>query len=111
MITVSIEVDIPANNASVDALMSQRDFRAGLHPLAAPRDFPLHLRSLSHRTVHDLTGAAPVNRPATLSFGINGGPLQTVPVRLPASGVYPWVLMTGCGDEANLISATKLPQE
>lgn len=98
--TVVVECDIPQPQSHVDALMSRREFRAGLHPLDAPRDFPLHLRALSNRTVN--AGAFPVSKPASLSFSINGGELQKTTVHLPEAGVYPWALLNGEGDEVSI---------
>lgn len=66
-----------------------------------------HLRALSMRTVQHLTGASPVSKPATLSFSINGGELQTTDVHLPQAGVYPWVSLSGDSDEVTM-TVTKL---
>lgn len=86
--TVVVECDIPQHRSSVDALVSRKSFCAGLHPLDAPRDFPLHLQTLSMRTVQHLTGKSPVTRPASLSFSIDGGERHSTNVHLPAAGVY-----------------------
>ena len=88
--------------------MTRREFIGGLHPLDAPRNYPTHLRSLNKRTAHELTGAAPVQKPASLSFRINGGELQTTGVHLPEAGVHPWALLTGEGDEVTLVSVKNL---
>ena len=111
--TVVIDCEIPQRPTSVDAIMSRREFTSGLHPLDAPRDLPLHLRPMAKRSVEELTGAPglPVTKQASLSFSINGGELLPTGVRLPEAGVYPWALLTGEGDEVQLVSMTKLSGE
>lgn len=94
--TIVVECDIPPHNSPVDALNSRRDFTHGLHPLDAPRDFPLHLQALSMRTA----GGSPITKAASLSFSVNGGQVHTTPVHLPEAGVYPWVQLTGEGEVA-----------
>ena len=66
--TVVIECDIPCHRSQLDAMMARRSFMGGCHPLDVPRDFPLHMRALSQRTMQGLTGAAPVAKPASLAF-------------------------------------------
>lgn len=106
--TVVIECDIPARRSPVEALVARRDFRAGLHPLDAPREYPPHLRSMSVRSVDQLSGHPAVSRQPSLSFSVDGGGLTTTAVRLPEAGVYPYCMLTAQDDEVALVSVTKL---
>jgi len=105
--TIAIECDIPAHNSLEDEISSKRSYTHTLHPLDGPRNFPLHMESLQERSVHALTGS-PVTKPGWLSFSVDGGEMVRTRVQLPACGVYPWVLLTGDGDEVTMTSCKKL---
>ena len=107
LLKIAVVCDIPPHATNEDAVLAGRAFRASLHPLEAPREYPLHLRAISARTVHAFTGSRIV-KPSSLAFSINDGELQPTSVQLPTSGVYPWVLMSGEGDQVELVSVTKI---
>ena len=102
-VTVVAVCDMGTSSTSDnDAVIARHDFRAGLHPLEAPRIYPEHLKSMATRSIYQLT------RPATLSFSVNGGEMQTTSIHLPEAGVYPWLLVTGQGDDVTLVSVTQI---
>ena len=106
-LTVVVEVDIPPHASAEDAAVARRDIPATYgHPLDMAREFPLHMKPMSSRNVHYLTGS-PISKPSSLSFSVNDGPMVDAGVRLPA-GVYPWVQLTGQGDAVELVSIKNL---
>lgn len=105
--TIAIECDIPAHPTHESEVSSKRNYAHSLHPLDARRNFPLHMESLQARSVHALTGS-PVSKPSWLAFSVDGGELVRTNVRLPACGVYPWVLVTGEDDEITMTAFKKL---
>ena len=106
-LTVAIEVDIPPHNSDEQAISSRRNFARALHPLDASRNYPNHLNALQQTSIASFI-SSPITRPSSLAFSINGGELIRTEVRLPSTGVYPWVLLTGEGDEVTLTSIKKL---
>ena len=105
--TIAIECDIPAHQTHESEVSSKRNYAHALHPLDARRNFPLHMESLQARSVHALTGS-PVSKPSWLAFSVDGGEMIRTNVRLPACGVYPWVLVTGEDDEVTMTAFKKL---
>ena len=93
-LTVTVECALPQHTTPVEALMTRRDFQACLHPLDTRREFPLHMRSMSTRSVHHLAGT-PVAKPASLSFSINGGEMIRTSVHLPGAVCTPSATESG----------------
>ena len=104
--TVAIECEIPVHNTVESRLVASHNYAPALHPLGVNRNYPLHMQELQRRSL-----GANVAQPSWLSFSINGGEMIRTNVRLPACGVYPWVLLTGEGDEVVCMSFKKLSAE
>lgn len=105
--SVVIEADVPPLLTKEQVMLTRRDFSTALHPLEKTRNFPLHLKHVSSRTMPGLAGEQ-LGRKSSLTFSINGGPATDTGVRLPESGVFPFVHLTGEGDAVTLVSITKL---
>jgi hypothetical protein len=105
--TITVDVEMQQHHTTEDAAVARREYSGALHPLDVRREFPLHLKSLTMRNVHQLTGM-PVAKPSSLTISVNGGKPVDADVRLPEAGVYPWMLLTGEGDEVTLMSVKRL---
>ena len=102
-LTVTVVCDMGTSGTSDnDAVIARHDFRSGLHPLDAPRIYPPHLKSMEKRSTYQLT------RPASLSFSVDDGEMQSTNIHLPEAGVYPWLLVTGQGDEVSMVSCSQI---
>lgn len=105
--TVVIEADVPPLLTKEQVVLTRRHFSTALHPLEKERNFPRHMRHVSSRTVAGLADTQKA-RSSSLTFSINGGDPVDTGVRLPESGVFPFVHLTGEGDAVELLSITKL---
>lgn len=91
-------------------MLTRRDFSNVLHPLEKARNFPLHMKHVSSRSVPGLADGQKA-RSSSLTFSINGCDPVDTGVRLPESGVFPYVHLTGEGDAVELMSITKLSSD
>ena len=105
--TVAIECEIPGHATPESSLVASRNYAAALHPLGVQRNLPPHMQVLQTRGVRSFIGS-PVANPAWLSFSINDGEMIRTSVQLPPNGVYPWVLLSGEGDEVVCTEFKKL---
>ena len=105
--TVAIECEIPLHATRESSLVASRNYAAALHPLGVERNLPPHMQVLQERGVRNFIGS-PIASPTWLAFSINGGEMIHTSVHLPSNGVYPWVLLSGEGDEVVCTDFKKL---
>ena len=99
--TIVLEVMLSSTDRAESSL-TRRSFAASLHPLAAPRSYPIHLEPLQRVGVQHLTGPIVGSR-SSLSYSINGGAMIDTGATLP-SALWPWVHSSWQGDSIELVS-------